>query len=482
MNRSLYTKLVLVILVIISSLMTVAGAFLLRGVREFYVMEFYTQMESVFSDQDVADHLYDAADDDMAVERITEVLSLYSGRLGIDASTRNFYILSGDTAAYLSGSTTAENGLSATENILMAINGESGYASDSELDYMDVALPIEGEGGSYIVYVRDNKESVRELNDELFEIILEAMGVGLLISLILGFLLAKTLIIPIQDLTQAVRKAASGDFSEKPENTAHDEIGVLTRTFNEMSEQLESTLSDLTKSEEMRREFVANVSHELRTPITSIRSYTETMEEDPDMPSEMRNRFLNVVLNESDRMAKIVADLLTLSRFDAGSIEFDFAQFSFDKSVRDIFSAMEMEAASHGHNFKADIQAGMPEIRGDKARVEQVLMNMISNAVKYTRDGGRISVNAGHKSGEVWCTVRDNGIGIPECDVDKVFDRFYRVDKARSRESGGTGLGLSIAKEIVLRHGGSMELRSKEGKGTVITMRLPMGGPEDEVE
>jgi signal transduction histidine kinase len=222
------------------------------------------------------------------------------------------------------------------------------------------------------------------------------------------------MIAPIQDLTHAAKKVASGDFSDKLENPSKDEIGVLTRTFNDMAGQLEDTLNDLTKSEQMRREFVANVSHELRTPITSIRSYAETLEDDQGMPASTRRKFLEVILNESDRMTKIVQDLLTLSRFDAGSIEFLFESFSFEKSVRDVYSATIMEAQSHGHDFVLEFRTPVPKIRGDRARVEQVLINMVSNAVKYTKDGGRIHMTAGAKDEEVWCSVRDNGIGIPK--------------------------------------------------------------------
>jgi signal transduction histidine kinase len=343
-----------------------------------------------------------------------------------------------------------------------------------------VALPIKGEVGSYIVYIRDNKDTVQNLNDQLLSIILKALAVGLVISVLLGLFLAKTMIAPIQDLTLAVKKVAAGDFSEKLENDSKDEIGVLTRTFNDMAGRLEDTLDDLTKSEQMRREFVANVSHELRTPITSIRSYAETLEEDSSMPAATRQKFLEVILNESDRMTKIVQDLLTLSRFDAGSIEFCFETFSFEKSVRDVYNAMIIDAQSHKHDFVLEFKTPIPDIRGDRARIEQVLINMVSNAVKYTRDGGRLRMTAGAKDGEVWCSVKDNGLGIPKDDVDKVFDRFYRVDKARSRESGGTGLGLSIAKEIVARHSGKIVLESQEGKGTKITMRIPVEGPADE--
>ena len=478
MNRSLYTKLVLIILFLIISLTAVTGVFLTRGVRSFYLNEFYNRMQEVFSDEELASGLRSAAQAD-APDNMAEVLGAYTGRLGIDTGTRNYHILSGETGAWLAGSVTPENGVAITPNIISAIAGENGYASDPTAEYMDVALPIEGGAANYIVYVVDNRATMQSLNSQLLQIIVEAMGVGLIISVFLSLLLAKTMIAPIQDLTRAAEKVAGGDFTGKVDNESKDEIGVLTRTFNDMAVQLEDTLSDLKKSEQMRREFVANVSHELRTPITSVKSYAETLEGEPEMPEETRQRFLGVILNESDRMTKIVQDLLTLSRFDAGSIEFSFDYCSFEKSVKDVYNATRMEAQAHGHEFSLELEIPLPKIRGDKARVEQVLMNMVSNAIKYTKDGGRISMTAGWKDSEVWCTVKDNGIGIPQEDAAKVFDRFYRVDKARSRESGGTGLGLSIAHEIVVRHGGRIDLQSRLGKGTRITVWLPVEGPKD---
>ncbi len=479
MNRSLYTKLVAIILVLIICLMAVTGVFLTRGVRNYFLNEFYSQMQSVFSNQEMADALRSAADTNVAETLLTETVKAYAGGLGIDSGTRNFYILSGETGEYLTGSDNPDNGVAITPNIITAIGGEEGYESDASAGYMDVALPVSGEGGSYIIYILDNKSDVDSLNEQLFRIILEALGVGLIISVLLGLLLAKTMVAPIQDLTRAAERVAGGDFSDKLENGSRDEIGILTRTFNDMADRLENTLDDLTRSEQMRREFVANVSHELRTPITSIRSYAETLESDPQMPPATRQRFLEVILNESDRMTKIVQDLLTLSRFDAGSIEFSFRSFSFEKSVRDVYSAMLIAARERRHDFSLEFRTPVPEIVGDRARVEQVLINMVSNAIKYTKDGGVIKMTAGAKDGWVWCTVRDNGVGIPKEDVDKVFDRFYRVDKARSRESGGTGLGLSIAREIVQRHDGVIELTSRLGKGTAITVRLPAEGPHD---
>ena len=482
MTRSIYSKLVAIILVLILALMAVVGAFLMRGVRNFYINEFYTRMQDAFSGADMAGDLRSAAGGEDAAARMADILRANSGQLGINSGTRNYYILDGKTGAYLTGSDPeAGPRLAITRNILTAISGSEGYAADSRDAYMDVALPVSGDGGDYIIYIIDNKETVTSLNHELFDIIIEAIVIGLVIAVLLSLLLAKTMVTPIQSLTRAAEKVAAGDFSETVENESGDEIGVLTRTFNDMAGQLESNIEDLKNAEQMRREFVANVSHELRTPVTSIRSYAETLcDAGESMDPATEQHFLEVIMGESDRMTKIVQDLLTLSKFDAGSIAFDFRQFSFEKSIRDVYNAQILEAQKHRHDFGLEFRSELPEIRGDHARLEQVLINMLSNAIKYTPDGGRIRVTAGVSGDSVWCTVRDNGIGIPQKDVARIFERFYRVDKARSRESGGTGLGLSIAYEIVERHDGKIEVQSQKGKGTAITVTLPIGGPKDE--
>ena len=232
------------------------------------------------------------------------------------------------------------------------------------------------------------------------------------------------------------------------------------------------------KTEDMRREFVANVSHELRTPLTNIRSYAETLTGNAgELPLEMEQKFLGVILNESDRMTHIVQDLLTLSRFDSGRSELKLAPFPFGDAVQDVYNAILMEAQRHGHTVELQRAEAIPEILGDRERVLQVMMNVVSNAIKYTPDGGRIRISAGKRGPWVWMEVEDNGIGIPQEDRGRIFERFYRVDKARSRESGGTGLGLSIAKEIVDRHEGALELVDRPGPGLTVRLALKVEGP-----
>lgn len=478
MKRSLHLKLVLIMLLLIVSLMTVVCAFLVRGVLGFYLNDFYEQMHDAFSLTEFADGLRGAAAEENGAVRMGEIIGAYVGVLGINAGSRNYYILNGETGTVITGSdTTSGNNIEITPNILTALNGKAGYASDSSASYMDVALPINGENSSFIVYIRDNKQTVRALNMELFLIIMESLIVGLIISIFLSFLLSKTMVTPIESLTHAAEKVANGDFSSKLETNVKDEIGVLANTFNNMANQLEETLEKQNKAEALRREFVANVSHELRTPIASIRSYAETLADgidSGDLPRETEQDFLKVIVTESDRMTKIVEDLLTLSRLDANRARLITEPFNINKSIEDVYTAFVLEAIKRGHNLVLDLPPGLPEINGDRAKIEQVLINIISNAVKYTPDGGNIAISAGSGEGKVRITVQDNGIGIPPEDMDRIFERFYRVDKARSREFGGTGLGLAIAQEIVTQHGGNISLTSKPGEGTLVTITLPI--------
>ncbi len=234
------------------------------------------------------------------------------------------------------------------------------------------------------------------------------------------------------------------------------------------------------KTEERRREFVANVSHELRTPLTNIRSYAETIRDaDGDIPRETENSFLDIVINEADRMTHIVQDLLTLSRLDSGRTEIVVARFPFGEAIDSVLRSIALEAQRHGHTLTHDYSEHLPLIMGDRGRIEQVMLNILSNAVKYTPDGGHIRVTAGDAGDTVWMEVADDGIGIPEKDRARIFERFYRVDKARSRASGGTGLGLSIVHDAVLAHGGSIAVGANKPQGSVFVVTFPRPG-EDE--
>ncbi len=238
-------------------------------------------------------------------------------------------------------------------------------------------------------------------------------------------------------------------------------------------------LHDVTEQrrlDDARREFVANVSHELRTPLTNIQSYTETLlDAAGELSLDTEKQFLGVISGESERMARIVTDLLTLSKLDYGRMELRMTRFFIGEMLQNVVNAMRLNAEESGHELYSDTPDSLPEISGDRERLEQVVVNILSNAVKYTPSGGHIWLKAEQtEKNEVCITVKDDGIGIPEADVPRLFERFYRVDKARSRAAGGTGLGLAIAKEIVEQHDGQISLESVYGEGTTVTITLPV--------
>ena len=229
------------------------------------------------------------------------------------------------------------------------------------------------------------------------------------------------------------------------------------------------------KLENARREFVANVSHELRTPLTTVKSYAETLMDMPDCDEDMRTKFLGTIAKEADRMTRIVKDLLTLSRLDEGQYELKpFERIDMIPFVSGITERMFFSAREKHQSIKFHAPENAFSVMSDKDKLEQVIINIISNAIKYTPEGGRIDVYTGSLYTEAFIKVRDNGIGIPAENLPRIFERFYRVDKARSRETGGTGLGLAIAKQIMTQLGGNITINSTYGEGTEVIVAVPL--------
>ncbi len=223
----------------------------------------------------------------------------------------------------------------------------------------------------------------------------------------------------------------------------------------------------------MRKDFVADVSHELRTPLTSIMGFSETLVED-DVDENTSKHFLTEINDNANRMKNLVDDLLTLSKYDnktSGNNATDFDLGELAKKCKENF-----DVECHKKNITCEclVTMDVPLVHGDKAGIERVILNIISNSVKYTPEGGRVDIYVGYVHNDAYIKVKDTGIGIPKESLNKVFERFYRVDKARSRQIGGTGLGLPIAKEIIEQNNGSITLNSELNKGTEVTIRIPV--------
>ncbi len=244
--------------------------------------------------------------------------------------------------------------------------------------------------------------------------------------------------------------------------------GVVV-VFRDVTKQL--------KLENSRREFVANVSHELRTPLTTVKGYAETIidvEEEEGRAQGPTAGFARVIDQEVDRMTRLVKDLLTLSQLDGDKQRLNCTSFDLMELTSSITEKLTMNASAHGHSLNFIPRSEPFSFFGDRDRIEQVIINIVSNAIKYTPDGGKIDVECGNDGQNALIRVTDNGIGIPREDLPHIFERFYRVDKARSRQSGGTGLGLAIAREITQRHGGDISIESHMPEGTAVSIVLPM--------
>ncbi len=242
-------------------------------------------------------------------------------------------------------------------------------------------------------------------------------------------------------------------------------------------------LRDITerkKLEEMRSEFVANVSHELRTPLTSIKGFAETLLEGALEEPAVARRFLEIIDKETERLSRLIDELLNLSKLENQKTVPNWQPLNMAALIERVVDIFQPRASEKNQNIYVDLPDDLPEVQGDPDMLSQVLINLIDNAVSYTQCGGEIRITASVKGGEMKVDVSDNGIGIPPESLPRIFERFYRVDKARSREHGGTGLGLSIVKHIVDAHGGSVQVESKVGVGSTFSFVLPLKKPERE--
>jgi two-component system phosphate regulon sensor histidine kinase PhoR len=233
-------------------------------------------------------------------------------------------------------------------------------------------------------------------------------------------------------------------------------------------------ITELKRIDQIRRDFVANVSHELRTPLSILRGYIETLLDDPKTSREELARILQIMERHSKRLGLLVDDLLSLSQLESSSANLEPGQVQLRELFDNVIRDWKQGLAKKNLTVIVDLAPDMPPIRADETRLQEVLFNLLENAVKYSRENGEIRLQAAQRGSEIVISVSDNGIGISRDDLPRIFERFYRADKARSREFGGTGLGLSIVKHIAQLHGGRVEAESEHGRGTTIRVLLPI--------
>lgn len=581
MFKSIQTKVVAIFILTILSIVVVIGSFLTANIVKFYNSEFSVMMEQVFTPTLVSE--LEKSAEAGGADGVWDIVTSYIGPLGID--TYRFYsILDAKTGSVIKSDAGRSLGIEKSDNIILAMSGQTGNIINTEKSYMDFAVPIDvNNSPAYIVYVKDTKSEVNSITRNVLFILVEALLFSVIIAIILGLFFSRTITKPIRDLTQSAERIASGEFDHINRTKSDDEIGILANTFAYMSSTLHDTIEevnsekdkvetilnnmtdgilafnlsgelihinpeakkmigrqyyddinfdaffkeidaditigniiyikdeekterqasignkiirfsfapfsienkiggilvvmhDITNQQKLelsRREFVANVSHELRTPLTTVKSYAETL---MDMPTDTQtqNRFLGTIAAEADRMTRIVKDLLTLSKLDEGQYELrPFEQIELSEFVSQIVEKMYFSAKEKHQTIKY-VSSGTSYIMSDRDKLEQVVINIISNAIKYTPENGKIEVYSGALYQDAFIKVRDNGIGIPKENLPRIFERFYRVDKARSRETGGTGLGLAIAKQLMNQLGGNITINSTYGEGTEVIISVPL--------
>ncbi len=323
----------------------------------------------------------------------------------------------------------------------------------------------DGERVGAAVYISTVHEIYENLHSIQVRILLWLVIVAALV-LIISLFVMRTFTRPIGDLSEGIEKMTGGDLSARVNVRGKNEFSELAQAFNSMSEKIEAL-------DKTRSQFVSNASHELKTPLSTMKILIESLLYQDPMDPGLAKEFLTDVNKEIDRLNRIVSDLLTLVNIDSGGLKLNITEMNLNSLLEEQVKRLLPLARENGIEINLEMKDDI-SIRGDNGKLEQVIYNVIDNAIKYTPRGGEVDVNLVRSGKKAFIRIADTGIGIPAGDLPHIFDRFYRVDKARSRATGGTGLGLSIVKQIVQNHGGNISATSSEGNGTTFTIELPV--------
>lgn len=357
-------------------------------------------------------------------------------------------------------------------SILDAIEGNNSVEQIKDADgelIVSAAVPtIKDKVVTGVIYYQ---ASAADASDFMNQIFVTMLMLTLLVSILIGvvsFIMSGIITKPIRDLTQKLSKAADEEGDYIIEKTTGGEVGKLIDSFNKMTHQIQ-------KQEEKRQEFVSNASHELKTPLSSIKLISDSLLNVPDAPREMVDEFLTDMNVQVERLTRIVDKLLTLTRMDSASnvSKMEFAVTDITELCANITKALRPLAEQKHIELEYT-----PELtvysKIERDRMWEAIYNVLDNSIKYTREDGKVTVNLSKDENNVIIEIKDTGIGIASDEIYKIFDRFYRVDKARARETGGTGLGLSIALTAVELHGGNIQVESEEGVGSTFRIIIPI--------
>ncbi|MBI3553617.1 MAG: hypothetical protein HY077_14060 [Elusimicrobia bacterium] len=278
---------------------------------------------------------------------------------------------------------------------------------------------------------------------------------------------------PLEGILSAAERLARGEHEARVHTEGGGDLFRLSSTLNLLAERFSHDISELKRLEGIRKDFVANVSHELRTPLATIKSFAETLSSGAIEDEEHRLEFVQEIEKSVDRMTRLVDDLLELSALESGKMPPNFEQLSLMKLASEVTASLKPLAGKKQIVLRLEPFHDIPEVRADRDQLKQVFTNLLDNAIKFSGEKGTVRIWAEAQENKTRVAISDTGIGIPDADLPRIFERFYRVDKARSRELGGTGLGLSIVKHIVELHGGSVSVASRIGQGSTFSFTLP---------
>ena len=390
-----------------------------------------------------------------------ELLSnIYGGRILI--VDRDFRIIK-DTYGVDEGKTLV------SQKVVNCFKGEDAYRYDSDSQKLILAVPVKSPEvnqvqGAMMIMASSSEvtSTIRELEQKGILII----GIIVVLAIFLGYILSTVLVKPFARVTKAIEDLTDGYQNEEISVPDYTETALITDAFNKM-------LSRMKTLDESRQEFVSNVSHELKTPLTSMKVLADSLVGQQGVPEELYQEFMSDITAEIDRENKIITDLLSLVKMDKKAADVNITHMDINQLLEDILKRLRPIADRRNIDLILDcfrpVDADVDEVKFTLA-----VSNLVENGIKYNVDDGwvRVSLDADHKY--FYITVADSGMGIPEDSIERIFERFYRVDKSHSKEIGGTGLGLAITKSSIAMHHGTIKVFSKEGEGTTFSVRIPL--------
>lgn len=329
-------------------------------------------------------------------------------------------------------------------------------------DYIISVSPITQDLGYVYMYYPSSK--LREIV-MVMTVLIVTTGIGIiLLAFGLIGISSKRITRPLLVMKEATVKMAKGEYRQHFPVKGEDEVAQLSHSIQALGDQLQ-------EFEDSRNDFLAAVSHELRTPLTYIKGYSDILSKGTIKDKDAESEYLNIIKKEAQRVTFMVNDLFEMSKLQVGKFTLDKEMTSIESVIEKAAATLKPAAAKKGIDILVDHHTGVPKVKIDVKRMEQILYNLIENAIKYTNEGS-VTIRSYKKPGSVVIEVRDTGVGIPEQDLPKIWDRFYRVDQSRTRKSGGTGLGLYVVKQIIEAHGGKVKAESTLNEGSVFTIYL----------